>query len=119
MFDVFLLKALRVLDRTWFPIKTTVLNIDTWTLGISIYIYDDNIYLSIYIYYAYVWKCLQGLQGGFYINDLNLRLVLQTDMPVVDDTDSSRAFSQERMSKLKAEAHGTGLLIMASQPTPP
>ena len=46
----------------------------------------------------------KGLQGGFYINDLYLRLVLQTDMPVVDDTDSSRAFSQERMSKLKAEA---------------
>lgn len=37
--DILSLKALRVLDRTWFPIKTTVLNIDTWTLGISIYIY--------------------------------------------------------------------------------
>lgn len=53
MFDVFLLKALRVLDRTWFPIKTTVLNIGTWTLGISIYIYDDNIYLSIYIMHMF------------------------------------------------------------------
>ena len=37
LFDMLLLKTRRVLDRTWFPIKTTVLNIDAWTLGISIY----------------------------------------------------------------------------------
>lgn len=49
--DILLLKALRVLDRTWFPIKTTVLNIDTWTLGISIYIY---IYIRDHIIYIFV-----------------------------------------------------------------
>lgn len=61
MFDVFLLKALRVLDRTWFPIKTTVLNIDTWTLGISIYIYIYMMIIYIYLYILCI--CLEMSPG--------------------------------------------------------